>query len=407
MKHGRNLRLSLSILGAHRLRTSLTILGVLVGVAVLVVVVSIGDGMSREITAKFQAMGTDLLVVRAGQVRVWGGRPRQMTSVTTLTLKDAEAIRRLSDHVVAVVPSISRRLPLRSATGATQTNVEAMSHAGFRIRDFQAAQGRLFGPDEEGARQAVAVLGATTAKNLFGPSNPVGQRITLGRLTFKVIGVTAPKGSDSWGDDMDDIVFIPLDTGMKRLFHVVYVETLFVQSFGEAYLAEAEVSITELLRERHKTTSTKDDDFTVQNQLSLLEASVSTLRSTNRVVIGVAGMSLLVAGIGILAVMLMTVRERRWEIGLRRALGARRRDIAQQFLTEAALLTFFGGILGVVISALVVHACNAFGWATADYSWVSAGIGGVVAIAVGVVFGLYPAIKASRLQPVEALNSPA
>jgi len=305
------------------------------------------------------------------------------------------------------VPAISRRLPLRSATGATQTNVEAMSHAGFHIRDFQAAQGRLYGPDEEGARQAVAVLGATTAKNLFGSANPVGQRITLGRLTFRVIGVTAPKGSDSWGDDMDDIVFVPLDTGMKRLFHVVYVETLFVQSFGEAYLAEAEAAVTDLLRERHKTTSSKDDDFTVQNQLSLLEASVSTLRSANQVVIGVAGMSLLVAGIGILAVMLMTVRERRWEIGLRRALGARRRDIAQQFLTEAALLTFVGGILGVVLSVLVVHACNVFGWATADFSWVAAGIGGVVAISVGVLFGLYPAIKASRLQPVEALNSPA
>lgn len=406
MRYRRNLRLSATILMAHPLRTSLTVLGVLVGVAVLVIVVSIGNGMNLDIQDSFRAMGSDLLVVRAGQVNMHHGHPHQMTLVTTLTLDDAESIAKVRDQVSEVAPAIARQLPIKSSFAATQTRVEAMTPGGFGLRGYEAEWGRLYGTQEEGARRTVAVLGSTVARSLFGETDPVGQMITIGRLTFSVIGVTRTKGSDLWGSDMDDVIFIPLDTGMKRLFHAIHVETIYVRSFGEEMLGEAEASLTELLRQRHRIRPGRDNDFTVQNQLSFMEASVETLDTSTRVVMGVAGISLLVAGIGILAVMLMTVRERRWEIGLRRAVGATSGDIAGQFLMEATLLTLAGGALGVALALGAVELTDSQGWARAVFSVPAALIGGGVSAFIGVTFGLYPALRASRLEPIVALNAP-
>jgi putative ABC transport system permease protein len=405
MKHLRNLAMSASILASFRLRTGLSVLGVLVGVAALIIIVSAGKGTRLELEEAFNAMGSDLLIVRSGKVRVHRGRARQVTRVTTLQEDDAPAIAAADPAVMAVAPAISRSMQLQYRALATQTTVEATTPDGFLCRNVTAASGRLFTREESGARRAIAVLGATVAANLFGQEDPLGQLVKIGRLPFRVVGVATPKGADMNGADQDDFVFIPLDTGMKRLFHINYIETIYVKAESVDALGGLEVTVRSLLRERHRLQKGQDDDFTLQNQRTLLDTALETSEATNRLVTGVGAISLLVAGIGILAVMLMSVRERRWEIGLRRAIGARRTDILFQFLFEAALLAFAGAASGVLTGLLGVAVVNHFGWVRADFSVTAALLSSSVSIAIGVLFGAYPAHRASLLEPIEALHT--
>lgn len=407
MKHGRNLAMSISILFAHRLRTGLSILGVLIGVAALIVISSVGDGMNNDLREMFRAMGSDLLVVRSGKFVQHRGRSRQLGNVTTLKIEDARAIEKEVAGVVAAAAAISRSLPVKYTVTATQTTVEALETAGMTVRDVAAQTGRLFTDQESGARRTVVVLGATVAESLFSNRDPIGALITVGRLPFTVLGVARAKGSDINGNDQDDIVYIPLDTGMKRLFHTSFIETIYVRGQSEEMLEPMATAISGLLRVRHRIKEVQDDDVSVQNQAAMMEAAMETTRATTRLVSGVAAIILAVAGIGILAVMLMSVRERRWEIGLRRAIGATRSDILWQFLTEAALLSLTGGLLGIGLGALGVGLTNHYGWARAEFSAEAAVVSFTVSVLVGVVFGIYPAHKASLLEPITALNSAA
>ena len=273
------------------------------------------------------------------------------------------------------------------------------------LKGVEVATGRLFTPRETGARRAVVVLGATVAENLFPDQDPVGELVTMGRLPFRVIGVTAERGSDASGNDQDDIAFIPLDTGMRRVFHVTWIETIYVQVPDSNAMQTAEDAIRTLLRERHRLGEAVDNDFDVQNQADLLKTELETTGATTRLVTGVGAISLVVAGIGILAVMLMSVRERRWEIGLRRAVGARREDILVQFLSEAALLSFAGALVGILAGAGLVHLTNRMGWARADFSVDAAMISTGVSVAIGLVFGIHPARQAAALEPIAALRT--
>ncbi len=401
----RNLAISARLLLAHPLRTVLSVLAVVIGVAAMTVIVSVGDGMKEELKEEFRNQGTNLIMVKAGKFRKMGGHAHSMGLVTTLNDSDAEAIRKQCPSVVKVAAGVLRDVKAKSNFLNAQTFVEAMDVDGFSIRNFQVAEGRLFTPQEAKAGRLVAVLGPKTAKNLFAEADPIGERITLGRLVFTVVGVTQPKGADDSGRDQDDIVFVPLEPGKRRLFHIIFVETLYVQGPSEDRLEEVSNEVGAVLRQRHRIAAGKEDDFTILNQTTLLQAAIETTDSTTNLVLGVATISMFVAGIGILAVMLMAVRERQWEIGLRRAIGARRRDILIQFLAEAALLSFGGGVCGLLLGLLSVAACNFFGWARADLSTGAALLACALSIVVGVLFGLYPARKASLMQPIEALNS--
>jgi putative ABC transport system permease protein len=405
MKQSRNLVLSVSILTAHRLRTSLSVLGVGVGVAAMILIASIGDGMNAEIRAVFRSMGTNLLVVRAGKFHRWGKREHQVSSVTTLTSADAEAIQRECDDCAAVATALSRPQTLKVGATTTNTKVEALEAAGFPVKGVEAATGRLFNAREAGARRAVVVLGATVAETLFGEEDPVGELVTVGRLPFRVIGVAEARGSDASGNDQDDIAFIPLDTGMRRVFHTTWIEAIYVQIPDSGAMASAGDSIRLLLRDRHRLADGVDDDFDIQNQVDLLETELATTGATTRLVTGVGAISLIVAGIGILAVMLMSVRERRWEIGLRRAVGARREDILIQFLSEAALLSAAGALAGVLVGAALVWVTNSMGWASALFSVDAALISTGISVAIGLVFGIYPARQAAGLEPITALRT--
>ncbi len=405
MRYGRNLSISVGILMAHRLRTSLSVAGVVVGVAAITVVVSVGNGMKADIEDEFRAMGSELVVVRSGRFRSHGGRPHQIADVTTLTEEDAEALQGMSSDVKAVGPCVSRPMVVKNGTLSTQSTVEALSFAAVGIRNLSVSSGRLFLAGEMGVRRTVAVLGAGVAENLFEGEDPVGRLITVGRLPFRVIGVAPTLGTDINGNDQDNVVYIPLDTGMRRLFHVTYLQTIYVKGVDAASLSRIEEQAGRLLRTRHKLRPQEEDDFTLQNQVTMLEAALQTSASMTRLVGSVGAICLVVAGIGVLAVMLMSVRERRGEIGLRRAIGARQSDILLQFLSEAALLSVSGGLIGLALGALAVALANELQWARADFSVQAALLSFTVSVTVGLLFGIYPARKAARLHPAVALTS--
>jgi len=403
MKLLKNAALSLEILLAHKVRTALSVTGIVVGVAAVILMVSAGRGAQKEITDRIEGMGTNLIVVSAGQTTVVAGRQRQIDIVRTLLVSDAEAIARECPSVSRVAAAISRKTQARWEGENVSTTVAAMDAEGFEIRNMTIATGRAFDPEEGRAAMRLAILGPTAAANLFGNVDPIGLDIRIGKVPFEVIGITAPKGMDANGLDQDDLIIVPLETAMRRLFNVTYVQTIYVQAQGGA-LDQAEADVRELLRHRHRL-GTKRDDFTIQNQATLLAAERETTQAMTALIASVAGISLLVGGVGILAVMLMSVRERTREIGLRRAIGATRRDIRNQFLVESALLAGSGGVIGVACGVGAALLVSAFGsWQTV-ISWPAATVGFVFSVTVGIVFGLYPATRAARLEPIQALRA--
>jgi putative ABC transport system permease protein len=329
-----------------------------------------------------------------------------MTIVTTLLPADAEAIRKECPSVAAAAPATGNKLATRWEDENAPTNVVGMTSEGFAVRDFALASGRFFDADENHASRRLAVLGPTVVENLFGTADPIGQTIRIGRrgVPFEVIGVTQPKGVDTNGLDQDDIIIVPLGAAMRRLMNVIYVQTIYVQAKQSDLLDTAEQEIRDVLRKRHRLES-KRDDFTIQNQATLIAGERETAQSMTLLVGSVAGISLLVGGVGILAVMLISVRERVHEIGLRRAIGARRRDIRNQFLLESAMLAGLGGLTGVVVGVSATAAASALGAWDVVISWQSAAVAFVFSVTLGILFGLYPALRAASLEPIEALRT--
>jgi len=404
MKLSKNVVLSLEIFAAHKVRTLLSIIGIAVGVGAVVVMVSAGRGAEKRILDRIRGMGTNLVVVNAGQTFIIAGRQRQLDTVRTLLAADAQAIAKECPSVAAAVPAISKKLHARWEAEDVVTTVTGMGAEGFQVRNFTIASGRTFDAQESRSAGRLAVLGPTAATNLFGTADPIGQQIRIGKVPFEVIGLTASKGMDANGMDQDDLIIIPLETAMRRVFNVTYVQIIYAQARNAETLDSAEREIRALLRQRHRLEG-KRDDFTIQNQATLLAAQRETTRSMTLLIGSVAGISLVVGGVGILAVMLMSVRERIREIGLRRAVGALRRDIRNQFLLESGMLAAAGGITGVAGGIGVAMLVTLLDYWPAIISWPAAVIGFVFSVTIGVIFGLYPALRAARLEPTEALRA--
>ncbi len=404
MKLAKNIGLSYEILAAHKLRTLLSMLGIIVGVGAVVLMVAAGKGAERRILDRIRDMGTNLIVVNAGQTRIVAGRQRQMATVTTLVPDDARAMATNCASVRLAAPAISKKLAVRFGSENANTNLVGMAPNGFLIRNIEVARGRLFDAGESRGLRRVAILGPTVRKNLFGGDDPIGQKIRIGRVPFDVIGVTKPKGIDANGADQDDMVIVPLTTAMRRLLNVTYVDRIYAQAVNADALYQAERQIRAVLRRRHRLRG-RPDDFTIQNQATLLKTERETSRSMTILVGGAAAISLLVGGVGILAVMLISVRERTAEIGLRRALGALRRDIRNQFLMEAAILSGSGGLLGVLSGVAGALTLSNLGYWETVVSWPAAGVAFLFSASLGIIFGIYPALRAARLEPIDALRA--
>ena len=406
MKVVRSLRISAHQLGAHRTRTGLALLGIVIGVSSVIAMVAVGYGARQEVLARVQAMGTDLIMVTPAQVRRSGGRAQIRGTVTTLTPQDADALRDELPRVVAAAPWASRRMPVQFEGRSSTTNILGVTPEVLDILNVSPATGSFYTEREEITGGRTAVLGSTVARALFGTENPVGRRVLIGQVPFDVIGVLAPRGTDLSGADQDDVVMIPLRTALRRVLNQTWLGGIYLRARGEAEMEEAAEQVRWLLRERHRLDRTgADDDFEIQTQADLMAAHREIGDTFTTLVGGIAAVSLLVGGVGILAIMLISVRERTREIGLRLAVGARRRDVRTQFLAEAIMLGTGGGAAGVLLglaAAAVLEAAT--DWAVAVEPW-SVILSFTFSLMVGVIFGVYPAHRASLLDPVVALRS--
>jgi putative ABC transport system permease protein len=404
MKLFKGFRIALHALLGHPIRTALSLVGIVIGVAAVILMVAVGEGAQKEVLKKIQSMGTNLIIVSAGQVKTVGGRARQVSIVTTLLPKDAMAISSEVPGVAQGAPAQGKRLPLKYETQSYTTQIVGTTSNLPEIKNISLARGRFFSEEEDRLMARVAVLGPTPAKNLFGKANPIGETIQIKNVAFEVIGVTAEKGMIA-GQDEDDQVFIPLNTAMKRLMNVTYLSQIYLQARSTADMKLSERDIKGLLRERHRLKEDKADDFTIQNQIDILEAEQQTTESFTLLIGSIAGVSLLVGGVGILAVMFILVRERTNEIGVRRAVGARRKDILLQFMMEATTLSIGGGIAGILLGLLGSFVVRyATKWPVA-LSVAPVLISFGFSFVVGFFFGVYPARKASRLDPIIALRA--
>jgi len=406
VKLTRSIALTRRQLLLHRLRTGLALLGIAIGVSAVILMVSVGRGAQQEVMDKIDSMGKNLLTVSAGQVRKMTGRTQVRGTVTTLTMADARVIADECSAVAATAPTQSKKLQVKYGAVGYSTTVMGTTADYFLIRDYRILLGACFTDDDNTALRRSAVIGQTVNRYLFGGSDPTGQTIQIGKVPFEVIGVLASKGADVSGIDQDDVILIPIQTGLRRLFNVSYISTIYIQAVDGKAMPYAVSQARTLLRERHRLDArNKDDDFLIQNQADLVAAQKETGETFTLLIAGIAGISLLIGGIGILAIMLMSVRERVKEIGLRMAVGASRRDILMQFISEAVALSACGGLAGIGIGALgSVLLGTATAWRT-SISLTSVLLSFGFSMAVGVFGGVYPARQASQLDPIVALRS--
>jgi ABC-type antimicrobial peptide transport system permease subunit len=363
--------------------------------------IAIGQGARQATTQQVQALGSNLLSIFASSAQT-GGIARA-EAVQTLTLEDADAIRTQVPGVIGVSAEINRAAQVVYRGENTNTRVVGVTPEYPAVRNFHPVRGEFFTEEEMRSRARVALLGQTVATRLFAESDPIGQRIKVRGVTFSVIGVMEPKGATAF-NDRDDVVLVPLTTAQRRLFGTRSVGSIQVQVASEEEMPAAQEALAALMRERHRLPPTRDDDFTIRSQADILQAFTGVSQTMTVLLGGIAAVSLIVGGIGIMNIMLVSVTERTREIGIRMAVGARRRDILTQFLVESVTLSVTGGVIGVGIGILGSLLINRIaGWATL-LSVQAILLAFAFAMAVGVFFGAYPAQRAARMDPIQALR---
>jgi putative ABC transport system permease protein len=397
------LRIALRALARNKLRAFLTMLGIIIGVGAVIAMVAIGEGAKSTIRSQISALGTNVLIVLPG-TNVQGGVRAGTGNVNTLVDGDARAMTRELRSVAYASPVMRRQEQLIAGNLNWGSLVQGVAPEFQQIRDWQIESGRFLHDGDMDSAAKVAVIGQTVARQLFGADDPIDAVIRIRNIPFRVVGTLMPKGQTGQGTDQDDTVMIPYTTMQKRLMRITWVQSIVVRAVNAEKVGEAQEQITLLLRQRHRIAEGREDDFTVRNLSDIAEAAQSTARVMAVLLGSVAGISLLVGGIGIMNIMLVSVTERTREIGIRMAVGARSRDIMLQFLVEAVVMAATGGLIGILLGIGSSELLKE--WA----QWPTLIDPAIVAVAflfsgaVGVFFGFYPAKKAANLDPIEALR---
>ena len=397
---------TVSALTANKVRTALTMLGIVIGISSVIVMVSIGQGAQASIQSSIQSIGSNLITVSPGATKTFGyGVSAGRGTTHSLTMDDVTAVEQQIQNVVATSPEVSGRYQVTAKGTNTNTTVTGVMSAYATVHNVQVAEGQFISDQQSTNRSKVAVIGPTTASDLFASgTDPVGQQIAINGLQFTIIGETASKGGSGFGNQ-DDMIYIPLESAQLFLIgNTTYVTSLSVSASSADAMTQVQNDITNLLLSRHNIANPANADFSVLNQASIVSAASSVTGTFTVLLAAVAGISLLVGGIGIMNMMLTTVTERTREIGLRKAIGAKPGDISTQFLTEAVALTVIGGTIGVILGWLIGYIVTSLGVLQTSISMSSILLAFGVSAGIGIVFGYYPARRASKLNPIEALR---
>ncbi len=408
MKLFRNVALSRKALLRHGVRTTLAMTGTAVGVASIVATVAVGRGAEHAVIERINALGRDMLMIYAGQVEQTPTRAGTAgASVTTLNRADSDAILASSPAIAAVAPEYNENRPIKRGMVTTTAYVRGTTPEYEEIRDFRTVLGRYFTHAENQAAARVTVIGSQVRDVLFPDTNPLNQWLRVGRIPFRVIGVLESKGvSVGGGATEDDQILVPIKTAQRRVFNVDWIKSIYLQVVDAGAMATTEREIAVLLRQRHQLDRlSRTDDFNIENPRVLLAAAMETAASFRRMITGLGAVTLIVSGVGILSLMTLSVRERRGEVGLRIAVGARRRDVLTQFLLEALAIAVMGGLLGLVLGIGSVAAIRYWTEWSVALSVSSVAMALTSALVVGGLFGVYPAHRAASWHPVTALRA--
>jgi len=399
-------RISLRALRVNKMRSGLTMLGMIIGVGAVIAMLAVGTGARQKISEQISSIGSNLLMVLSGASTAGGIRMGSGTQ-PTLTLSDADAVEKECPSVQAVAPILGGTAQIVYGNQNWSTGVTGTSPNMLIVRDWTLSSGRPFSDDDVKSATKVCLIGQTIVDNLFGSIDPIGQVIRIKKIPFTVVGVLEAKGQSPNGQDQDDTIFIPITTAQKKLFGTAFpgmIRLMSVKARSAEDLVKAEKEITELLRQRHRLSAKQENDFTVRNLTQMLQAAEQSTKVMTILLGAIASVSLIVGGIGIMNIMLVSVTERTREIGIRMAVGAKTWDIRLQFIIEALTLSMIGGIIGIIFGITVSKVLsNIAGWSIVVSVFsvlLSFGFSGLV----GIFFGFYPAYKASLLDPIEALR---
>ena len=403
MKAGNLIKVAFKSIAKNRMRSALTMLGIIIGVGAVIIMVSIGKGTQVDVENRISSLGTNLLMVVPGSAKSRGVRGGA-GSLATLTMKDVEKLERESTLLKSVSPIIRVSKQVIAGGENWQTSVEGVSTDYVDIRDWHVEEGTFFSVRDEKVKQKVAVLGKTVSEELFGEEAPLGKKIRIGNIPFTVIGLMEKKGQSGMGNDQDDVILAPSTTVLYRMSDGETVNMIMASAHSIEDMEKAEAEMEILIRASHRLGKGEENDFHIRNQTDIIETASSVTGFLTVLLGSIAGVSLLVGGIGIMNIMLVSVTERTREIGIRLAVGARSADVLVQFLIEAVILSLFGGAIGILVGIGFGKIIGTLAGLTVVIDPLVIMISFVFSGAVGIFFGFYPAKKASLMNPIDALH---